>query len=354
MASEHIRTIGDHKAHQVSADPSQGAGLESKPGSIAMFDDATDGRLYLKYGAGDTQWLDIVQNSGSLKLLAGVTITAPVSAVDFTQFSAEYDNYFIVCNGLTTSDDNEDLWLRFSEDGGGTFKTGITYYHWGVTRIGQANSAKDDNDSQIEMTAKEGFGNGVGEEGNFSFTLYNPFSASNKTMAMGQVVFEENNGTGEADIFRGGQNLAATTDAIRFTVAGGTLNSGTFYLYGIKNDGLATATPSKFLNELTTTDATQTTAITVPTTTDSVTLLKVEVLAIGTANQDMATFEHRVSIKNNGGTLSIDKRDIDTYLDDDNWDVSFNIAGTSIDVGVTGVVATTINWRVCATVNSVN
>lgn len=64
----------------------------------------------------------------SLTLIQSQTVGS-VAQVDFTTgFSAIHDQYLLTISNLSVATNNVDLWLRVSQDGGATFKSGATDY----------------------------------------------------------------------------------------------------------------------------------------------------------------------------------------------------------------------------------
>lgn len=98
--------------------------------------------------------------------------------------------------------------------------------------------------------------------------------------------------------------------------------------------------------EVQTTNATETNLFSFATSTDYV--YHVHAYVSGTVNTggNAASYERVASFKNDSGTLSIigSTTAVHTAEDDANWDCQVEASGTSIQVNVTGVAATTIDW----------
>jgi len=101
-----------------------------------------------------------------------------------------------------------------------------------------------------------------------------------------------------------------------------------------------------------TTDATVTTISTISTATDNVYGLFIQVAGIKSDGSQGGHFLRQVSVKNDGGTVSVigSTTTIGTDAEDDaNWNVTATTSGTNILVQVTGVAATTIEWQATIT-----
>jgi hypothetical protein len=68
-------TVNGKEILEVDAVPSAGAGTASPMGSLAMYDDGTKGRLFLKSGSADTAWTEIVLPEIDDWKLAGNNLT---------------------------------------------------------------------------------------------------------------------------------------------------------------------------------------------------------------------------------------------------------------------------------------
>nr|QBK86418.1 MAG: hypothetical protein LCMAC102_02130 [Marseillevirus LCMAC102] len=99
-------------------------------------------------------------------------------------------------------------------------------------------------------------------------------------------------------------------------------------------------------NTVQTTDATVTTLATIATTTDRSTLIDVKVSARNTGASEAAGYFLKSVFRNNTGTVTqVGTDDLLSFEDNTAWAVTTSISGTNILVRVTGVAATTINWK---------
>lgn len=100
-------------------------------------------------------------------------------------------------------------------------------------------------------------------------------------------------------------------------------------------------------NSVTTTDATATTIMTIPIPNNSVCGLDLHVIGIKNDSSEGANYVIKGTYRNNAGTVSIVGTLSSSHLeeDDTNWDVALSVSSTNVLVKVTGVAATTINWK---------
>lgn len=100
-------------------------------------------------------------------------------------------------------------------------------------------------------------------------------------------------------------------------------------------------------------DATQVTALSIPTRDDHCYLVEVDVLATETTDFDeVAGYKRLAAFKNDGGTLSL-VGSVATPLTAENtsgWDVTLDASSENIRVRVTGAASTNIAWQIDAKV----
>ena len=332
MSIADLITSGDHHLISVNADPSTGAGAPAEQGSLAFLNDSGVGRFFLKQGAGDTDWINVIDNTGSMILVASATASND-SAIDFTDIDDTYDTYMFIVNGVRPDTNNDEFRARVSFDNGSTFQT--TNYK----------NTADGTTSGIYI-AKD-MSNTAGDNGVFVLRVTNPSSAS--LFKAFDVLGTHTKATNVARETNGGYYNAATTavDAVRFYYASGLIESGDFLLYGIQKTS-GSVTPNPNVASVQTTDATQTDLITIGTATDTVKYVEADVIArrtggtAGTAG-DSATYKKYLTIKNVAGTVTVDSRDIDTFEDQD-WDVAAVVSGTDVVLKVTGAANNNITW----------
>lgn len=98
-----------------------------------------------------------------------------------------------------------------------------------------------------------------------------------------------------------------------------------------------------------TTDATQSTAVNIPTNTNEAYLVTARIIAVDTTDYAQAAgYTVSGTFLNDGGSLAIvgAVNDGGTDESDSNWDATLDASGTNIRVRVTGEAAKTITWRI--------
>lgn len=176
-----------------------------------------------------------IKGGAGLVKLASTTISSAVAAVAFnsTYITSTYDNYKLICYGLSTASDNQDVGIQFSVDNGSNFATHVGAWNYTHISTGTENSTgSSSNRSSIPLGSDEEADASGGI--NADITIFNVNGTSQYTYAAGLVTSKNQNG--EYYFFRVGGYIASTT-AVNylkvFTQEGGNLDAGTCTLYGI-------------------------------------------------------------------------------------------------------------------------
>ena len=114
---------------------------------------------------------------GGLEFVSTASISA-ATTLAITGLAAGYD-YIITLEAFAPTDDNEILWMRFSDDGGTSYESGAADYAWGGTFLGT--NQTDNSDSEIQLSGISAFGNDSGNFSTFEITLYNPNATGENT-----------------------------------------------------------------------------------------------------------------------------------------------------------------------------
>ena len=172
---------------------------------------------------------------GSLIKLASTTISSAVASVSFnsTYVNSTYDNYRIICYGLSTASDNQDIALRMSVDNGSNFATHVGMFEYAQVNNSSTGSAGVGNRSSIPLGSDEEGDNSGGT--NFAIDLFNLNSTTQYKFASGLGTVVNQGGSPDTYAYRVHGYIASTT-AVNFikifTEAGGNLDAGTITLYG--------------------------------------------------------------------------------------------------------------------------
>ncbi len=139
----------------------------------------TDPVPVLNGGTGATTAAAARTNLGLGGVVSADAITATATLV-VTGLAAGYD-YVIQLEAFTPTDDDQVLWMRWSDDAGVSYEAGSTDYSWAVAD-GSGTLATDMSDDQIDLTSA-GVGNDAGTLSSVAVTLINPNASSEKTTA---------------------------------------------------------------------------------------------------------------------------------------------------------------------------
>jgi hypothetical protein len=177
--------------------------------------------------------------AGGRDLLAAQTANASAT-IDFMlmKWLQLYDRFEIDVEDVQPANDDTQLWLRTSTNGGTGYDAGANDYAWAIYRVstGSSDLAGDQGDNQIQLVSNDtgrGLSNIAGETAAGRVTLHNPRGAT-KTKVTWDLVMIPEGGTIERDNGAGLRDSAADVDAIRFLCSSGNIASGSFRLYGVK------------------------------------------------------------------------------------------------------------------------
>lgn len=142
----------------------------------------------------------------------------------------------IECIGwLLPATDGTALFVRFSNDGGATYKAGATDYAWAQSyqSLNGADTSgvnRDDSDSEIQISAG---GNATGEGMNFDFRVHAPLHASRRTSLGGHMIDLNTSAQIFRSIIFGSVLVTEVNNAIRFLFSSGNIAAGEVSYYGI-------------------------------------------------------------------------------------------------------------------------
>lgn len=178
--------------------------------------------------------------AGSLVLLSTLTASASASLA-FTAFdSAVYGDYVFHISGLYPATDAVELNVRFSLDGGSTYRSTAGDYLYTLTAAvqGSAVSFGSTGDTEIALTsvgATNGLENAAGKSFNGVLTLAAPGDGNN-VMLHGQGAYTRTLDDG-VFTFTVGARFIGTTGAVNgisFFMSSGNITAGTIRVYGVK------------------------------------------------------------------------------------------------------------------------
>jgi hypothetical protein len=180
----------------------------------------------------NSAWVTVGRARG-LILLERQSVSA-VASVDFTKYLGNtFDSYRLVMAGVRPATNGTDLYIRVSDDGGSTFKSGASDYayatRWDSEAAGGALVASTVDTKLIVLQA---LSNAAPNVLNATIDLYHLASIYHKTLRG----YGYDNGQGKRFEF-GGRYQGGTTaiNAIRVLMAGGNISNGEFSLYGLRS-----------------------------------------------------------------------------------------------------------------------
>lgn len=173
---------------------------------------------------------------GASMVLLATAAAANSATVDFISgITSTYDEYVVTLTNVIPATDAAQIWLRVSEDGGGTFKAGATDY--ASTRVAQTDNnaptgAGSTGDAKIVMAAA--LSNSKPYCGEVRFwapagTAVNKmfkFTSSYLTSAGTTIASVDGSGVFQLD--------TNAINGLRFMMGAGNITSGNFALYGLR------------------------------------------------------------------------------------------------------------------------
>jgi len=164
------------------------------------------------------------------------TISSATAAVAFDNnyITSTYDNYKLICYGLSSASDNQDIGMRMSVDNGSNFATHVGCWNYTQINTGTDNTTgSDGNLGYIPFGSDEESDASGGT--NVDLTIWNVNSTSQYKFANGLVTVVNQSGPNYY-AYRVAGYIASNT-AVNylkvFTNEGGNLDGGTCTLYGI-------------------------------------------------------------------------------------------------------------------------
>jgi hypothetical protein len=173
--------------------------------------------------------------SGSLVLLEQHTAAASAT-LDFTTFSATYDEYLFELVNVFNTTDQTLPWIRCSTDGGATFDATAIYSSYWHSR-NRASFYGDGNESDTKIrTMNNGNQNSYNIGISGFIRLYQPLSTTRYKTFMGDLTIAQNIAgipCPENCQFSAFYRSLTAVNAIRFLMSAGNMTNGTIRLYGV-------------------------------------------------------------------------------------------------------------------------
>ena len=170
---------------------------------------------------------------GGLVFLATADASSD-AAISFTQLdNSEYDSYVITVSGITSTTANAFIYIQTSANGGSSYDAGSNNYKYeNGSRYGQDNV---NGASNTFIPISLAVDNNAGDPGaNGTIEIYDAGASTRPTTIIGGLTFVGRDYPRKLD-FNGLRHSNAVTTAIQFKASAGTLQRGTFTLYGRVN-----------------------------------------------------------------------------------------------------------------------
>lgn len=232
--AEEQRTIGDALNISGTINPPS-TGVAAPISSTYQRTDT--GQLYLKTGAGNTDWADLGAGGATSPVLISSSNFTNVTLVDFFNIdTVQYDEYLVKGRSITGSASDFDMDSRIMV--GGVVQSGATDYDYSSFYASSTNGVSGD--TRMRMTLNLGtanIDNAAGDSFNFDWRLINPASTTLNKKVMWHISFDAINGGITRDVFGSGnyRSTSNVVDGIRIYPTAG-LITGDMYLYGINWD----------------------------------------------------------------------------------------------------------------------
>jgi hypothetical protein len=195
----------------------------------------------LKYAsAGTAQWADA---SGGSRVLLSRSVMNNTSSYVFTGVdSTKYDSYYIEFNGIVCTQDSKDFLMKFSDNGGSSYKgygdvRGTLFYHKGGSQLSDTWNEDMRISRQQGFTTSGNFGANVSgyvmimnAHGGNTVTTQAMGSATYRAYSNEQVVTLYSCGTAEESYSR---NIWTDWNAFKLQFDNGNMQKGTISAFGI-------------------------------------------------------------------------------------------------------------------------
>jgi len=166
--------------------------------------------------------------------LGTTTISSGVTTVDITLDTTNYGTFKFMLNGVQSETDDDSIRMRYSIDGGSSFKTGSTdygYASWEQRQSGSFSSNIDNDTDNFPMTHGETkIGTAGSERTNYEITFWN----NNLYPKVSCIGGGKNDVGNFAHWYRTAVFFTTSTvNAVRFYWTSGGFDGGTIDRYGL-------------------------------------------------------------------------------------------------------------------------
>lgn len=169
---------------------------------------------------------------GEFYINSGVVATA--ATLDITGLTTAYRAYRLVFDGLLPATDNQQLWLRLSDDAGVSYEADASDYAWALNSLSEAGAnspAGDADDSEIVLCTA--CGNQAGEALSGEILILNPAGAG-LTQVISRICGQSATPAFAVQTAGGQIQAAGATTAFRILFESGNIAAMNWTLYGLR------------------------------------------------------------------------------------------------------------------------
>lgn len=183
-------------------------------------------------------YVDASAGGGDYELIGSATASNDAT-ISFTGLTSSYSSYMLIFDSVVPATDIVSFYMRTSTNAGSSYDSGASDYAWTRMRwrVTTGSSVTDLSEGDYTSDALI-LTNNIGSDSNEMLSgelrLYNP-SGTNYTQANWKIMYVDNGASLQAVSGSGFRLSAADVDAIQFLFSSGNIESGNFYLYGLKN-----------------------------------------------------------------------------------------------------------------------
>lgn len=150
-----------------------------------------------------------------------------------------YDRYMIFADNVIPATDGQDLYGRFSSDGGSSWDSGSSDYAWSsfvVTESGSTAGTGSTGSSQMQLNDQLlGGDTGNNDTSTFQIVVSDPTNSNRATVLRNSTSHYDNSVSNSLQAeYTGGIRLTQSAiDSIQFLMSSGNISSGIFSVYGL-------------------------------------------------------------------------------------------------------------------------
>ena len=187
---------------------------------------------------GNVTALPAAVDVGSVVKLQTQTASS-ASSITFTStyITSTYKKYYLDYTNVIISSDGGNIAATVSYDNGSNYVTSGYYYHRifsnsGTASNSLASSGGTNNSSLLMLGTGAGLGTSTDESGSGRMTIFDPNSSDSKFFISEGTIITSSGALAQQYIYQG-LITSSTINNIKITPNTGTINTGTFTLYGV-------------------------------------------------------------------------------------------------------------------------